>query len=98
MSDLDARLRARIAPVLAEATWPMPTKNALRAVLDLHKPIPGDHSRREWSDSPHGRAILHQADEPESILCEHCVEECYHQPYPCATVRAIAKQLRVTYD
>jgi hypothetical protein len=74
MTDLHTRLLAKIAH-----------QEALRAVIDLHKPSP--------RTSDDGRVI--------AVLCHGCDYADHPQDYadwPCSTIRSIAEALGVTEE
>ena len=92
MSDLAAKIRAKLAPTY---TAPWATKQyraALKAVLDLHAP----ETEHSW-ELYRPRWMPERA--PSGPLCSQCSAGYEHQvPYPCRTVRTVAKELGIEVD
>lgn len=85
MSDLHARLVAELDPTTPwDADRDEHVYAALRAVVELHAPVP------LFEDEP---------DEPP--VCAVGIIYCddgghvHHEPYPCSTIQAIARELGV---
>ena len=94
MSDLTARIRAKLAPTYT-APWAMKQyRVALGAVLDLH----AAETEHSWDYGWPRRGWPRPGGEPSERkpLCSQCSAGYEHQvPWPCRTVRDLAKELGI---
>jgi hypothetical protein len=85
--DIDAAIRAKLSPVYTPPWAMRQYRDALAAALDLHQPT----SNEAWAP---GRSEVRD-------VCRECSpgeDDHYDQPWPCATVRAIAKALGIEVE
>lgn len=80
-------LLAYINKEIDQAAWtkeyyPFKPLQALRAVVELHRP--------EWVLLK----VVLQGTKPDPVaICSHCSDEQWRKSYPCPTIQAVEKEL-----